>query len=78
VLRRTTHFYLFCDAETMFVARPEAERAGFRFWKPLGWDKRGIGMGYHRASEFLRLKPTRFVYRVLQPSNVRVARLSRS
>ena len=35
VLRRNSHFYLFCDAETMFVAKPEAERAGFRFWKPL-------------------------------------------
>ncbi len=23
------HFYLFCDAETMFVAKPEAERAAF-------------------------------------------------
>ena len=39
VLRRNTHFYLFCDAETMFVAKPEAERAGFQFWKPLVWDK---------------------------------------
>ena len=36
VLRRDTHLYLFCDAETMFVAKPEAERAGFRFWKPTG------------------------------------------
>src|SRR3954453_10008971 len=26
VLKRNTHFYLFCDAETMFVAKPEAER----------------------------------------------------
>ena len=32
---------------TMFVAKPEAERAGFKFWKPLVWDKRTIGMGYH-------------------------------
>jgi site-specific DNA-methyltransferase (adenine-specific) len=47
VLRPNSHFYLFCDAETMFVAKPEAERAGFRFWKPLVWDKRTIGMGYH-------------------------------
>jgi site-specific DNA-methyltransferase (adenine-specific) len=29
------------------VAKPEAEKAGFRFWKPLVWDKRTIGMGYH-------------------------------
>jgi site-specific DNA-methyltransferase (adenine-specific) len=52
VLRRNRHFYLFCDAETMFVARPEAERAGFRFWKPLVWDKRTIGMGYHYRARY--------------------------
>ena len=52
VLRRDTHFYLFCDAETMFVAKPEAERAGFRFWKPLVWDKRTIGMGYHYRARY--------------------------
>ncbi|HEX2687863.1 MAG TPA: DNA methyltransferase [Kofleriaceae bacterium] len=39
VLRRNTHFYLFCDPETMFVAKPLAEVAGFKFWKPLIWDK---------------------------------------
>ena len=39
VLKPDTHFYLLCDAETMFVAKPEAEKAGFRFWKPLVWDK---------------------------------------
>ena len=39
--------YLFCDAETMFVAKPLGEAAGFKFWKPLIWDKRTIGMGYH-------------------------------
>jgi site-specific DNA-methyltransferase (adenine-specific) len=52
VLRRDTHFYLFCDAETMFVAKPEAERAGFRFWKPLVWDKHTIGMGYHYRARY--------------------------
>ena len=31
VLKPDTHFYLFCDAETMFVAKPEAEKAGFKF-----------------------------------------------
>lgn len=39
VMRRNAHFYLFCDAETMFVAKPLAEAAGLRFWKPLVWDK---------------------------------------
>jgi len=52
VLRRNTHFYLFCDAETMFVAKPEAERAGFKFWKPLVWDKKTIGMGYHYRARY--------------------------
>jgi site-specific DNA-methyltransferase (adenine-specific) len=52
VLRRDSHFYLLCDAETMFVAKPEAERAGFRFWKPLVWDKKSIGMGYHYRARY--------------------------
>lgn len=39
VLRRNTHFYLYCDPETMFVAKPLAEAAGFKFWKPIIWDK---------------------------------------
>jgi site-specific DNA-methyltransferase (adenine-specific) len=52
VLKRDSHFYLFCDAETMFVAKPEAVRAGFRFWKPLVWDKRTIGMGYHYRARY--------------------------
>ena len=47
VLKRDRHFYLFCDPETMFAAKPLAEEAGFRFWKPLVWDKKHIGMGYH-------------------------------
>jgi site-specific DNA-methyltransferase (adenine-specific) len=50
VLKRNTHFYLFCDAATMFVAKPIAESVGFRFWKPLVWDKKKIGMGYHYRS----------------------------
>jgi site-specific DNA-methyltransferase (adenine-specific) len=52
VLRPDRHFYLYCDAETMFVAKPEAEKAGFRFWKPLVWDKRTIGMGYHYRARY--------------------------
>jgi site-specific DNA-methyltransferase (adenine-specific) len=50
VLKRHRHFYLFCDAETMFVAKPIAEQVGFKFWKPLVWDKQKIGMGYHYRS----------------------------
>jgi site-specific DNA-methyltransferase (adenine-specific) len=47
VLKRDSHLYMFCDQETMFVAKPMAERAGFKFWKALVWDKQAIGMGYH-------------------------------
>ena len=47
VLRKDSHFYLFCDPETMFVAKPLAEQVGFKFWKPLIWRKDRIGMGYH-------------------------------
>lgn len=47
VLRPDRHFYLHCDATTMFTVKPMGEAAGFRFWKPLVWDKRKIGMGYH-------------------------------
>lgn len=52
VLRRNTHFYLFCDPETMFVAKPLAEQAGFKFWKPLIWEKLTIGMGYHYRARY--------------------------
>src|SRR5688500_5256542 len=52
VLRRHTHFYLLCDAETMFVAKPAAEQVGFKFWKPLVWDKKQIGMGYHYRARY--------------------------
>jgi site-specific DNA-methyltransferase (adenine-specific) len=52
VLRKDRHFYLFCDPETAFVAKPLAEAAGFKFWKPLVWDKKRIGMGYHYRSRY--------------------------
>ncbi len=52
VLKKNGHFYLFCDQETMFVAKPLAEQAGFKFWKPLIWDKMKIGMGYHYRARY--------------------------
>lgn len=52
VLPRHGHFYLFCDATTMFVAKPLAEACGFKFWKPLIWDKMRIGMGYHYRARY--------------------------
>jgi site-specific DNA-methyltransferase (adenine-specific) len=52
VLKRDTHFYLMCDPETAFIAKPIAEQAGFKFWKPLVWDKATIGMGYHYRARY--------------------------
>lgn len=52
VLKKNSHFYLFCDQETMFVAKPIAESVGFKFWKPLIWDKKKIGMGYHYRARY--------------------------
>jgi site-specific DNA-methyltransferase (adenine-specific) len=50
VLKRGSHFYLFCDQETMFIVKPIAEKIGFKFWKAIIWDKVSIGMGYHYRS----------------------------
>ena len=52
VLKRNSHFYLMCDQETAFIAKPIAESAGFKFWKPLIWDKCTIGMGYHYRARY--------------------------
>ncbi|MBD2327556.1 site-specific DNA-methyltransferase [Alkalinema sp. FACHB-956] len=52
VLKNHRHLYLFCDAETMFVIKPMAEQVGFKFWKPIVWDKQKIGMGYHYRSRY--------------------------
>ncbi len=52
VLANNSHFYMFCDAETMFHAKPLVEAAGFKFWKPIVWDKVAIGMGYHYRARY--------------------------
>jgi site-specific DNA-methyltransferase (adenine-specific) len=52
VLKKSSHFYLMCDQETAFIAKPIAEAAGFKFWKPLVWDKKLIGMGYHYRARY--------------------------
>lgn len=52
VLKPDRHLYLFCDPETAFVAKPAGESAGFKFWKPLVWDKVTIGMGYHYRARY--------------------------
>lgn len=52
VLKPNSHFYFFCDQETMFVAKPIGEEVGFKFWKPIVWDKMKIGMGYHYRARY--------------------------
>jgi site-specific DNA-methyltransferase (adenine-specific) len=52
VMKKNTHFYLFCDQETAFVAKPVGEKVGFKFWKPLVWHKLALGMGYHYRSTY--------------------------
>ncbi|OMO23726.1 DNA methylase N-4 [Vibrio sp. 10N.222.47.A9] len=52
ILKKNSHFYLFCDQETMFIVKPIAEKAGFKFWKPIVWDKVAIGMGYHYRARY--------------------------
>jgi site-specific DNA-methyltransferase (adenine-specific) len=46
VLKKNSHFYFFCDQETMFLVKPIGEAAGFRFRKAIVWDKVQIGLGY--------------------------------
>ncbi|QLH67074.1 site-specific DNA-methyltransferase [Aeromonas veronii] len=52
VMRKNSHLYFFCDQETMFYAKPIAESSGFKFWKPIVWDKMKIGMGYHYRARY--------------------------
>ncbi len=52
VLKKNSHFYLFCDQETAFYVKPLAEEVGFKFWKPIVWDKMKIGMGYHYRARY--------------------------
>jgi len=52
VLKNNSHFYLFCDQETSFIAKPIGEEVGFKFWKPIVWDKKKIGMGYHYRARY--------------------------
>jgi site-specific DNA-methyltransferase (adenine-specific) len=52
VLAKNAHCYVFTDMETMPHMVQAAEKAGFRFWKPLVWDKVSIGMGYHYRAQY--------------------------
>ncbi|MEY0536370.1 site-specific DNA-methyltransferase [Providencia rettgeri] len=52
VMKKNSHFYIFCDQETMFVLKPIGEKVGFKFWKPIVWNKMAIGMGYHYRAKY--------------------------
>lgn len=54
-LKKNSHFYMMCDEETLFVIKPLAEQAGFKFWKSIVWDKQAIGMGYHYRNRTERI-----------------------
>lgn len=52
VLKPNTHCYVMCDPETAFIIKPMGEAAGFKFWKPLIFDKKKMGMGYHYRARY--------------------------
>ena len=52
VHRPDTHLYLFSDHETFPIAVEAGRAAGWKFWKPLVWDKVAIGMGYHYRARY--------------------------
>lgn len=55
VLKKNGHCYMMSDMETMWVVRPIAEAAGFRYWKDIIWNKLAIGMGYHYRAQTERV-----------------------
>ena len=81
VLVKNSHFYLLCDQETAFVAKPIGEQCGFRFWKPLVWDKMRIGMGYHYRARYELIlffeKGKRKLNNLAIPDVLQVARVHR-
>ncbi len=52
VLKPDSHCYVMCDHVTMRVIVPMAEKVGFEFWKPIVWDKKTIGLGYHYRCKY--------------------------
>lgn len=38
-LPKNGHLYVVCDPETAFIIKPLGEFCGFKFWKPIVWDK---------------------------------------
>lgn len=52
ILKPNTHLYVMCDQETMFAIKPMGEEAGFKFIKPIVWDKLKMGLGYHYRARY--------------------------
>jgi site-specific DNA-methyltransferase (adenine-specific) len=53
VMKPNSHLYMFSDSETSFIMKPIGEKVGFKFWKPIIWEKMGgIGMGYHYRAKY--------------------------
>lgn len=56
VLKPNSHCYIFGDWETIHGhVYPDAERAKFKTWPPIVWNRMATGMGYHyrRTTEFI-------------------------
>jgi site-specific DNA-methyltransferase (adenine-specific) len=51
-LRKDRHLYVMADHVTMPAVVTGAQAAGFRYWKPLVWDKVAIGLGYHYRARY--------------------------
>jgi site-specific DNA-methyltransferase (adenine-specific) len=82
ILRPNTHCYVFTDAETMFPIKAAGEAAGFKFWKPLVWNKMRMGMGYHYRAKYELIlffeKGYRKLRRLATPDVLEVPRLKPS
>lgn len=52
VMAANSHLYVMTNADTMRTLVPRLESIGFRFWKPLVWNKVTIGMGYHYRATY--------------------------
>ncbi len=52
VLKENTHCYVFCKYDIAHVLEKYGEIAGFKFLKPIIWDKVHRGTGYPYANQF--------------------------
>lgn len=47
ISHKNTHLYVWGNSQSIFNAKPMIERAGWKFWNIIVWNKKRIGMGYH-------------------------------